>query len=245
MLPGDKQLEDHRQTYLESLPHVRTRSHSGPTGVSLVLKRGMDIVGSSVALLLGAPLLVCIAVAVKLTSEGAAVLFRQTRHGQYGKPFTFFKFRSMYISNDSKIHQEFVKKLITGKQNPDSASGSSTSQVFKIVNDPRVTRVGYWLRKTSMDEIPQFLNVLKGEMSLVGPRPPLTYELEDYDEWHHHRLDVKPGITGLWQVMGRSRTTFDEMVRMDLEYVQTWSLWLDIKILLRTPLAVLMGDGAY
>jgi exopolysaccharide biosynthesis polyprenyl glycosylphosphotransferase len=214
----------------------------GPTGFSAFLKSGIDIVGSSCALILGAPVLVVIAIAVKVTSEGP-VLFRQTRHGQFGEPFTFLKFRSMFVRNDPKIHQEYVEKLIKGQQEAD-ASGTTT-QVFKIVNDPRVTRVGAWLRKTSLDELPQFINVLKGEMSLVGPRPPLTYELEHYSPWHHRRLDVKPGITGLWQVEGRSRTTFDEMVEMDLEYARTWSLWLDLKILLRTPVVVLKGHGAY
>ncbi len=209
----------------------------------MLVKRCIDIVGSSLALILGAPLLVCIAIAVKLTSEGP-ILFRQTRHGQFGEPFTFLKFRSMYVSNDTKIHQEYVKKLIAGEQDG-KASGGTATQVFKITNDPRVTGIGAWLRRTSLDEVPQFINVLKGEMSLVGPRPPLTYELEHYEDWHHRRLDVKPGLTGLWQVNGRSRTTFEEMVRMDLEYARTWSLWLDIKILLRTPLVVLMGDGAY
>jgi lipopolysaccharide/colanic/teichoic acid biosynthesis glycosyltransferase len=150
----------------------------------------------------------------------------------------------MHVRNDPAIHREYVKKLIAGQQDGKSTSGSS-AQVFKLTNDPRITSVGGWLRRTSMDELPQFVNVLKGDMSLVGPRPPVTYELEHYEPWHHRRLDVKPGLTGLWQVKGRSRTTFDEMVRMDLDYVQNWSLWLDVKILLRTPVVVLMGDGAY
>lgn len=222
---------------------VRLKQCAGPTGVSLIMKRAMDIVGSSCALLIGAPLLLGIAIAIKLTSEGP-VLFRQTRHGQDGAAFTFLKFRSMHVRNDPAIHREFVKKLIAGQQEGNSSPGS-LAQVFKLTNDPRITRVGGWLRRSSMDELPQFINVLKGDMSLVGPRPPVTYELERYEPWHHRRLDVKPGLTGLWQVKGRSKTTFNEMVRMDLEYVQNWSLWLDVKILLRTPVAVLMGDGAY
>ncbi len=118
--------------------------------------------------------------------------------------------------------------------------------VYKITNDPRITPLGRFLRKTSLDELPQFINVLKGEMSLVGPRPPIPYELENYDAWHRHRLlGKKPGITGLWQVKGRSKTTFDSMVRLDLQYIREWSLWLDVKLLLQTPLAVLRGKGAY
>jgi exopolysaccharide biosynthesis polyprenyl glycosylphosphotransferase len=240
---GDRRVDDSPTSKSGKIPSpTQLKPRVGPMGVSLLVKRGIDVVGSSFALVIGSPFLLGIAIAVKLTSEGP-VLFRQTRHGQFGAPFTFLKFRSMHVSNDPKIHQEFVKKLIAGEQDG-KASGSST-QVFKIINDPRVTRIGGWLRRTSMDELPQFINVLKGEMSLVGPRPPVTYELKQYEEWHHRRLDVKPGLTGLWQVKGRSRTTFEEMVRMDIEYAQTWSLWLDLKILLRTPVAVFRGDGAY
>src|SRR5205807_2381516 len=148
------------------------------------------------------------------------------RVGQYGFPFTFVKFRSMYSVNDSNIHKEYVKRFISGKD-PQQIEGNQ-NVVYKISEDPRVTRVGRFLRKTSLDEFPQFLNVLKGEMSLVGPRPPIPYELESYDIWHRRRvLEVKPGITGLWQVNGRSKTTFDDMVRLDLEYARTWSFWLD------------------
>ena len=164
--------------------------------------------------------------------------------GQYGVRFTFLKFRSMHFLNDPKIHQDYVKELISGKteNNPLDAS----TKVYKIKDDPRVTSVGKFLRKTSLDELPQFFNVLKGEMSLVGPRPPIPYEVEAYDIWHRRRfLEVRPGITGLWQVEGRSKTKFDEMVRLDLRYAKIWSPWLDIKILLRTPGAVFKGDGAY
>ena len=150
----------------------------------------------------------------------------------------------MHFRNDPKIHQDYVKQLISGKeenQRPDAGAG-----VYKIKDDPRVTPVGRFLRKTSLDELPQFFNVLIGEMSLVGPRPPIPYEVEAYDIWHRRRfLEVRPGITGLWQVEGRSTTKFDEMVRLDLRYAKIWSLWLDIKILLRTPGAVFKGNGAY
>jgi lipopolysaccharide/colanic/teichoic acid biosynthesis glycosyltransferase len=195
--------------------------------------------GSLLALTLLSPLYALIAVAIKLTSEGP-ILFKQDRVGQQGLHFSFLKFRSMYYKNDTKIHQEYTRQLISGKQEGKGADGQGT--VYKIKDDPRVTPVGKFLRKTSLDELPQFLNVLKGEMSLVGPRPPIPYEVEVYEAWHRRRyLEAKPGITGLWQVEGRSRTKFDEMVRLDLRYAKNWSPWLDIKLLLRTPAAVFKG----
>jgi exopolysaccharide biosynthesis polyprenyl glycosylphosphotransferase len=209
-----------------------------------VMKRSIDLVGSFCAIALLSPVFLTIALLVKLTSKGP-VLFRQRRIGQYGQSFTFLKFRSMYTNSDSKIHQEYVSKLIAGKGESQGASkdGSGT---FKLMNDPRITPLGRFLRRTSLDELPQFLNVLKGEMSLVGPRPPIPYEFECYDLWHRRRvMEVRPGITGLWQVMGRSRTSFDEMVRLDLKYARAWSIWLDLKILWQTPKAVFSGDGAY
>jgi lipopolysaccharide/colanic/teichoic acid biosynthesis glycosyltransferase len=185
-----------------------------------------------------------IAAIIKLTSKGP-VLFRQVRIGQHGRKFTFLKFRSMYFKNDHTIHQEYVKRLIAGTASPVEESGRAP-EVFKLTNDPRITPFGRFLRKTSIDEIPQFLNVLSGSMSLVGPRPPVPYEFECYEMWHRQRLvAVKPGITGQWQVGGRSRTTFDEMVRIDLKYSSSWTVWGDIKILSQTPRAVLSGVGAY
>ena len=213
--------------------------------VSLAVKRGIDVAGSLLALLVGSPLLAVIALTIKLTSKGP-VLFRQRRVGRYGNPFTFLKFRSMYVGNNQAIHKEFVKNLIGASETGAAPAKEATKVVYKIINDPRVTAVGRFLRKTSLDELPQFFNVLTGEMSLVGPRPPIPYEVESYDVWHRRRLlEVRPGITGLWQVMGRSRTTFDDMVRLDLEYATSWSLWLDLKILFKTPLAVFAGNGAY
>lgn len=210
---------------------------------SQFVKRCIDIAGSGAALVAGAPVFLVIAAWVKFTSKGP-VLFRQVRVGQYGSRFTFLKFRSMYVNNNSAIHQDYVKQLIAGSVSSEKQNGNGN--VFKITADPRVTPVGKFLRKTSLDELPQFINVLLGEMSLVGPRPPIPYEVECYDLWHRRRLlAVKPGITGLWQVAGRSRTTFDEMVRLDLRYARSWSVWMDLKILARTPKAVLMGDGAY
>jgi len=208
------------------------------------VKRLMDIAGSFVALILCCPLFVVISLAIKLTSKGP-ILFKQERVGRYGLRFTFLKFRSMECGNDARIHREYVKRFIAGEADPSRVSQTQNA-VYKIQSDPRVTRVGKFLRKSSLDELPQFINVLKGDMSLVGPRPPIPYELEGYQIWHRRRLlESKPGITGLWQVHGRSRLKFDDMVRLDLQYAKTWSLWLDIRILLRTPKAILFGAGAY
>jgi exopolysaccharide biosynthesis polyprenyl glycosylphosphotransferase len=208
------------------------------------LKRIMDIAGSAVALFLAVPLFVCISIAIKATSRGP-VFFRQRRIGQHGKSFVFLKFRSMYVNNDSAVHQQYVQQLIAGKAERHQSNGNGEG-VFKLTNDPRITRVGSFLRRTSLDELPQFINVLKGEMSLVGPRPPVPYEVEAYEIWHRRRLlEAKPGITGLWQISGRSRVTFDEMVRLDLRYARAWSPWMDIKIILQTPRAVLLGSGAH
>lgn len=210
----------------------------------LLIKRAMDVVGSASALLLLSPVFVVLAIIIKLTSKGP-ILFRQQRVGQYGVAFEFLKFRSMYVSTSADIHKEFVRNFIAGKADIAGAEGKQKA-IYKITNDPRVTGIGKFMRRTSFDEFPQFWNVLKGDMSLVGPRPPIPYEIEAYDIWHRRRLvDAKPGITGLWQVHGRSKSTFDDMVRMDLHYSRNWSLWLDMKILLQTPCAVLSGDGAH
>jgi exopolysaccharide biosynthesis polyprenyl glycosylphosphotransferase len=208
----------------------------------LIVKRSIDVVGSALLLLVLSPLLTAIAIAIKLTSKGP-VIFEQERMGQFGAKFKCLKFRTMYSNNDPKIHREFVQSFIAGQG---EKSKTAEPAVYKLTNDPRVTMVGRLLRKTSLDEFPQFWNVLRGEMSLVGPRPPVPYEFEVYDFWHRRRvLEVKPGVTGLWQVSGRSRTSFDDMVRLDLQYSQKWSIWLDLKILLATPRAVVTGDGAY
>lgn len=209
-----------------------------------VMKRVMDIIGSLVALLFLSPLFLLVAAAIKLTSRGP-VLFQQSRIGQHGKPFVFLKFRSMYANNDAREHREYVQKLIAGTAEKQQSAGNNQG-VYKLTKDSRVTRVGSFLRKTSLDELPQFWNVLQGNMSLVGPRPPVPYEVEAYHVWHRRRLlEAKPGITGLWQVNGRSRVKFDDMVRLDLRYARTWSPWMDLKILLRTPLAMFLGEGAH
>ena len=212
----------------------------------LFLKRVFDAVSSLLAIIILSPIFITIAALVKFTSKGP-VLFRQERVGLFGERFTFLKFRSMYADSDQTKHKEYVTKFITDSRCGDSnESDLGQNGVYKLTNDSRITPVGKFIRKTSLDELPQFFNVLKGEMSLVGPRPPIPYECEKYDIWHRRRiLEVKPGITGLWQIKGRSSTTFDEMVRLDLNYVTHWSLLLDLKILFRTPFAVFKGKGAY
>ena len=213
-----------------------------PSGI----KRVMDIIGSALILVICAPAFLIIALAIKGSSKGP-VFFKQQRIGQYGKSFTFLKFRSMHVDNNPGIHKEYVEQLIAGRaeRNPSNGNGDGAG-VYKLTNDLRITRVGAFLRRSSLDELPQFLNVLRGEMSLVGPRPAIPYEVEAYQTWHRRRvLEVKPGITGLWQVSGRCRVKFDEAVRLDIRYAKNWSPWLDIKILLRTPRAVWSGEGAY
>jgi lipopolysaccharide/colanic/teichoic acid biosynthesis glycosyltransferase len=203
-----------------------------------VLKRTTDIVFSLAALIVLSPLFLLISILLKLTSAGP-VFYRQKRVGQSGVEFTFLKFRSMYVANDSRIHQEFTQNLIRGK-------AGNPNGIYKIQSDPRITGFGRILRASSLDELPQFINVLMGQMSLVGPRPPIRYEFDCYELWHRRRiLEARPGITGLWQVNGRSRTSFDEMVRMDIQYINNPSLWMDLKILLKTPYAIVGGRGAY
>jgi exopolysaccharide biosynthesis polyprenyl glycosylphosphotransferase len=205
-----------------------------------LFKRVLDVCGSGALLLILAPLFLAIAALVRLKSPGP-VFFRQVRVGRRAQPFTMLKFRTMHVNNDSAIHQQYVSWFIQSSGKSQAAEGTT----FKLANDPRITAIGGLLRKTSLDELPQLWNVFIGDMSLVGPRPPLAYEVEQYKPWHTRRvLEAKPGITGLWQVTGRSRTTFDEMVRLDLRYAKSHSLWTDIKILLATPRAVISGKGA-
>lgn len=227
-----------RALYPDLLPRRR------PMRISRLAKRSIDIVGSLLGILLLAPVFLIICGLIKLTSAGPA-LFRQARVGQGGRYFTFLKFRSMYTNSDPGIHREYVKSFIAGAAGASVPEGGQPG-VFKLTNDPRVTPVGRFLRRYSLDELPQLLHVLQGEMSLVGPRPPLPYEFESYDIWHKRRLmAMKPGITGLWQVEGRSKVEFDDMIRLDLRYAAEWSLWLDLQILFKTPRAVLTGAGAY
>ena len=216
---------------------------SKPPGLQQALKKAIDVVGSLCGLILLSPLFGIIALAVKIDSPGP-VLFKQTRLGMKGERFSFCKFRSMHWNTDDQIHREYVANLIEGRLD-EIDQGDGKSPFFKMKADSRVTPVGKILRKSSLDELPQLFNVLKGEMSLVGPRPPLAYEVEKYEPWHLRRiLEVKPGITGLWQVSGRSTTTFNEMVRLDLRYEKNCSLWLDLKIILKTIREVIYPKGA-
>ena len=230
-----------RQSNPTLYPDLHKRN--GHNRLSRAMKRGMDVLGSALLLTILSPVFLVIAAVIKLSSEGP-VLFRQQRIGEHGTAFTFLKFRSMYVNNDASEHKEYVRKLIAG-QAAKQPTSSAAEGVFKLTNDCRVTPVGNFLRRTSLDELPQFLNVLKGDMSLVGPRPPVPYEVEAYATWHRRRLlEAKPGITGLWQVHGRSRVGFDDMVRLDLRYARNCSPLLDLKILLLTPKAVIAGNGA-
>lgn len=232
--------EDHSAN-IKLYPELQQRETTRK--VSLVIKRCIDVAGSAAAMFFLSPVFGAVAVAIKLSSKGP-VLFKQPRLGQHGKTFTVLKFRSMRADCDPKIHQQYVEQFIAGQV--DGSSEEAAKPVFKIQKDPRVTAIGRFIRKTSLDELPQFWNVLRGDMSLVGPRPSLAYEYKAYELWHRRRvLEIKPGITGLWQVEGRSRTRFDDMVRLDLKYARVWSIWLDLKILAATPGAVIQGTGAH
>jgi lipopolysaccharide/colanic/teichoic acid biosynthesis glycosyltransferase len=241
LFPDDWDHNDSGDTSDQTLYPDLTNLSAGRRS-ALIMKRAIDIIGSGLILTLSAPLLLVIALAIKVSSRGP-ILFRQERVGQYGKKFTFLKFRSMLLNNDESIHKEFVTKFIT-EQAQHQALNENCKRPYKLAADKRITRVGRILRSTSMDELPQLLNVLRGDMSLVGPRPPIPYEVAVYETWHRRRvLESKPGITGLWQVTGRSSVKFDEMVRLDLRYSASWTPWLDLWILLRTPLAVIKGTG--
>jgi len=230
-----------RQSNPTLYPDLHKRD--GTNRVGRRVKRGMDVLGSFLLLIILSPVFLVIAATIKLTSRGP-VLFRQQRIGEHGTTFTLLKFRSMYADNDASEHKEYVRQLIAGQATKQPTNGAEEG-VFKLTNDPRISPVGNFLRRTSLDELPQFLNVLWGDMSLVGPRPPVPYEVESYATWHRRRLlEAKPGITGLWQVQGRNRIGFDDMVRLDLRYARDCSPWLDLKILLQTPKAVIAGDGA-
>lgn len=206
------------------------------------LKRALDIVSAAIALFVFGPLMLFVALAVAITSKGP-IIFRQQRLGKGGVPFTFFKFRSMAADVDDRIHRDYMAGLIRGQGGAPSSEGGKAS--YKMKSDPRVTRIGRFIRMTSIDELPQLFNVLRGDMSMVGPRPPIPYEAEHYEPWHLRRILIaSPGITGLWQVEGRSRVTFSEMVRMDLRYIRHCSLWLDLKIMAKTIAVVLRCSGA-
>ncbi len=217
----------------------------GPSacGLGRALKRTCDRAASLLLLIITAPVMAAAAVAARLGSPGPAV-FEQIRLGEGGRPFRYYKFRSMYVANDDAQHRDYTRRLISGEVDAIN-NGTGGGLVLKLARDPRVTPVGRFLRKTSIDELPQLFNVLKGDMSLVGPRPPIPYEVAHYRDWHLRRiLAAKPGITGPWQVRSRSSSSFDDMVRLDLRYADNWSLWSDLKILARTIPAVLSTRGA-
>ena len=224
-----------------SLPMV-TLFRSPLSSAARIVKRAADLIIASLALLILAPLWLLIALLIKLDSRGA-VFYKQERVGMDGRVFLFFKFRTMHAGVDDAEHREFQRKYIKGQ--PDSNQGDGKRPAYKLRADRRVTRLGHVLRRTSLDELPQLFNVLRGDMSIVGPRPPIPYEVESYELWHRKRLDMKPGITGLWQVSGRNRLAFDEMVRMDLYYIENWSLLLDVKIILQTLPVMWRGEDAY
>jgi exopolysaccharide biosynthesis polyprenyl glycosylphosphotransferase len=215
---------------LAGIPLIGLREHA-LHGLNRWIKRSIDIVVSAAALLVAAPIMVLVALAVCLDSRGP-IFFPQERVGLKGRVFRIYKVRSMHVGAD---------RMLNTLQQNNEAGGV----IFKMKNDPRRTRVGRIIRKLSLDEVPQLWNVLVGDMSIVGPRPPFPREVALYEDWHHRRLEVVPGLTGLWQVSGRSDIPFDEMVMLDLYYIENWSLGLDLKIILRTIPAVLSMRGAY
>jgi exopolysaccharide biosynthesis polyprenyl glycosylphosphotransferase len=203
------------------------------------VKRGVDVIVALVLLICLAPVLLACALAIVIDSPGP-VLFRQERVGAHGKRFAMLKFRSMEVAADAAVHREYAVAYVRGTAQSHVSAGEA---LFKLADDPRVTTVGRFMRRTSLDELPQLWNVLRGDMSLVGPRPPMPYEVEHYQPHHFERLSVRPGITGAWQVGGRCRTTFEVMVAMDCDYIRQQSLMLDLKILLQTVPVVFLGKG--
>jgi lipopolysaccharide/colanic/teichoic acid biosynthesis glycosyltransferase len=236
-------MEAHGLTRMQAL----TRRAGGPRWLA-ALRRSFDLLFAGVLLLLLSPMLIGVAAAVRLDSRGPA-LFRQRRVGHHQREFTLFKFRSMRLDADPRGHQEYVTALIKASDSvPDGASDSAPDggrkDLYKLAVDNRITPVGRWIRRWSLDELPQLFNVLRGDMTLVGPRPAIPYEVAEYPSWYLERFSVKPGLTGYWQVSGRSERTYEEMVRLDIEYTKRRSLPLDISILLKTPWIVLSRKGA-
>ena len=204
-------------------------------------KRTLDVLVAAAVLLLGLPVWLVIALLIKRSSPGP-LFYRGTVIGRGGNPFRYYKFRTMITGGDNSAHKQWLEQFV--KQDAAFSEGPGGQKVFKMVNDPRITRVGRVLRKLSLDEVPQMLNVLQGDMSLVGPRPPVPYEYEHYDEVAKQRLSVTPGITGLYQVTARSQVGFSGMAAIDLDYIRRRSIWLDLWIMLKTPMVMLLGKGA-
>lgn len=235
-----------RRMVLQLLRHPRSagRLLSRTRPAKRILKtvsRAVDILVSSLMIGLLSPLLLAIAAAVRLDSEGPAI-FRQRRLGRHARAFQMYKFRTMRHGAESGIHEDHVRDMIVNRL---STEGSVTRQVFKVHPDPRVTRIGRLLRRSSLDELPQLFNILRGDMSLVGFRPPIPYEVTEYPDWYFRRFDGRPGLTGLWQVSGRNERSYEEMVRLDIEYYNRRSWLLDLLLLARTVGAVITGRGAY
>jgi lipopolysaccharide/colanic/teichoic acid biosynthesis glycosyltransferase len=220
-------------TTMADLTRVERRSSVAGS----LARRALDVSVASLVLTLLVPVLAVTALAVRISSPGP-VLFRQRRLGRNMRPFTVLKFRTMRADADSALHREYVRSLLGAETKQHAPEG-----LYKLVIDPRVTRVGRFLRSWSLDEVPQLWNVLRGEMSLVGPRPVIEYEVEQYPDWYLRRFAVKPGLTGLWQVSGRNELTYEDMVRYDIEYAERRSLWLDVRILARTALVVMRRQG--
>ena len=222
-----------------TLPRIEYSPQTAKNIYGTYFKRPLEFLIALGLIVLFSPLIAGIALGITLFYPGP-VFFRQERIGKNGKPFTMLKFRSMQVGNSSVVHREHVQRLILENADPKSCE----SGTYKLKHDPRITGLGRILRKLSLDEIPQLFNVLKGDMALVGPRPPLPYEYEVYSEWHTQRLAVAPGLTGLWQVKFHNTVCFDDMVRIDLHYIQTMSLSGDLKLMLLTPIAMIEGKGA-
>ena len=217
-------------------PDLVAGRRSTPTGYRIA-KRSIDLVGSVLGLLLSSPIMALVAVAVKLESRGP-ILFRQERLGLGGRRFVVYKFRTMFSSAEQERHRDHVRDLIRHDASPQDPGGEAW---LPIRSDPRVTRLGSFLRRSHLDEFPQLINIVRGEMSLVGPRPPIPYEVEVYEPWHLRRLAVIPGLTGLWQATGWGRLTFDEGVALDLKYIERRSFWLDLRLILRTLWQIVTG----
>lgn len=247
--------EEIRINLLRKIDPYALNSVSENRRIYYVSKRILDFSLALLALIILSPLIVLVAILIKLDSPGP-IFFKQDRvsvrlrrtynHITYWQRITFrcYKFRTMVCNADPSLHKSYIKALIDNDCESMAALQGENTQIRKLIHDSRVTRLGRILRKSSIDEIPQFINVIKGEMSLVGPRPAIPYEVEMYKPWHYQRLETKPGITGLWQVIGRSSVDFDEMVRLDMLYIQKQSFWFDLKIIFLTPWAILSGRGA-
>lgn len=236
----DLLLDRVRVGQIDGIPLVGMR-YSNIVGFNWLIKRVFDVVMSLVLLLIGAPLMIGVAIAIRLSSKGP-VLYSQDRVGYRGQVFSFIKFRSMHLNNDDAIHRAYTRQWI--QDNAAHSQKGGAAPIHKIVDDPRIFPVGRFIRKYSIDELPQLFNVLRGEMSLIGPRPALPYEVDVYREWHRRRFEAPPGITGLWQVSGRNRLSFEEMIKLDIEYLENWSLLRDLHILWRT-IRVVLFEHAY